>query len=73
MLAVSVSLMFPNALALLALKNPQQELYSPSDSQAMVREKTMEYCYRLTNSIHDRFQIFGNLDLLVAKGVKPPV
>jgi len=29
----------------------------------------MEYCYEMSNSAHDKFMIFGNLDLTVEKGV----
>ena len=25
----------------------------------------MEYCYPLSSSVHDKFQLFGNIDLLV--------
>jgi hypothetical protein len=54
----------------LALKHPTQELYNPTmdspqpDQDAPFEvEHVMEYCYKLKTGKHDKFFVFGNLDV----------
>lgn len=55
MTALAVSLLFPNAIQVMALKNPHSEMYAQNPEKRMVEEKVMEYCYRLSHSKHDLF------------------
>jgi hypothetical protein len=45
--AVGVSFFFPEAIQVVALRGPFQEIYSANMNSPLVMQKVMEYCYQL--------------------------